>query len=427
MQPVVNRNNPDLTWSTIRSSQNFMKIPMKSCQSYSYNPKKVTRVACMSDTHGRHRSVFVPNYDILIHGGDFTKSGEIKIIKDLSDYFGTLRTRSANSAGIICCIAGNHDITFQPETYQDVWKTFHPRTGPISTTVARESLQNCIYLEDESLEYSKYVISDYDTNADMKKSPNDENIQTDCDAMHQQNKKHLPKIKIYGSPWTPTFGYNWAFNQDRDTIHEKWQKIPQDTDILVTHGPPLGRKDKCSTNTRAGCYDLLQIVQNHVKPRVHIFGHIHEDYGCSYDGKTLYINASSVNLQYRPKHECIVFDLPHSNYDTDENENEIYNDNDDIGSTGAFIVKPFCNFTSTEIITWLRENKYELILPFFEEKKPQFVGTNLVVTDDDEFEFDDDFYYRIGCELNMHRERNWRELVQQLECAILHLRCISYS
>jgi len=56
----------------------------------------------------------------------------------------------------------------------------------------------------------------------------------------------------------------------------KWEMIPSDTDILVTHTPPIGYGDLCCTGVRAGCVELLSTVQNRVKPKYHVFGHIHE-------------------------------------------------------------------------------------------------------------------------------------------------------
>jgi Icc-related predicted phosphoesterase len=52
--------------------------------------------------------------------------------------------------------------------------------------------------------------------------------------------------------------------------------IPDDTDILITHTPPIGHGDLCCSGVRAGCVELLSTVQNRVKPKYHVFGHIHE-------------------------------------------------------------------------------------------------------------------------------------------------------
>ena len=81
-------------------------------------------------------------------------------------------------------------------------------------------------------------------------------------------------------------------------------------DILITHGPPLGHGDLCSDGGRAGCYDLLNIVQKKIKPKYHVFGHIHEGYGITTDGTTQFINPSTCNLSYRPVQPPIVFDFP---------------------------------------------------------------------------------------------------------------------
>lgn len=75
--------------------------------------------------------------------------------------------------------------------------------------------------------------------------------------------------------------HNWAFNLPRGkSCLEKWDLIPNDTDILITHTPPIGHGDFCYSGVRAGCVELLTTVQERVKPRYHIFGHIHEGRFC---------------------------------------------------------------------------------------------------------------------------------------------------
>ena len=116
--------------------------------------------------------------------------------------------------------------------------------------------------------------------------------------------------KIYGSPWQPEF-YNWAFNLSRgEDCAKMWEKIPVDTDILLTHGPPVGHGDKCKSGHNAGCVDLLARIADHVKPLFHIFGHIHEGYGATTNGSTIFVNASSCTLSYKPSNPPLVFDLP---------------------------------------------------------------------------------------------------------------------
>ena len=107
-----------------------------------------------------------------------------------------------------------------------------------STNAVKEELTNCLYLQD--------------------------------------SKTEVFGLKIYGTPWQPKF-CGWAFNLDRGhALMEKWDQIPDDTDILITHTPPVGYGDLCSTGIRAGCVELLTSVQQRIKPKYHIYGHIHE-------------------------------------------------------------------------------------------------------------------------------------------------------
>jgi Icc-related predicted phosphoesterase len=114
-------------------------------------------------------------------------------------------------------------------------------------------------------------------------------------------------IKFWGSPVQPWY-HNWAFNKSLKTISKHWNEIPNDTDILITHVPPQSILDKNSRDEQCGCPQLTPRV-NEVKPRYHIFGHIHESYGIlEFDGVT-YINSSSLNNQYEYQNEPILIDL----------------------------------------------------------------------------------------------------------------------
>lgn len=144
-------------------------------------------------------------------------------------------------------------------------------TAAVKTENVRQYLTNCTYLQDELIE--------------------------------------IYGLKIYGTPWQPEF-CKWAFNVPRgkDCL-DKWDLIPANIDVLISHTPPLGHGDLCCTNVRAGCVELLSSVQQRVKPKYHVFGHVHEGYGITSDGKIIFINASTCDINYLPHNPPVVFDV----------------------------------------------------------------------------------------------------------------------
>ena len=116
-------------------------------------------------------------------------------------------------------------------------------------------------------------------------------------------------LKIYGTPWQPAF-FNWAFNLSRgEACARAWAKIPAGIDILISHGPALGYGDLCKGGNRAGCVNLLHEIQYRIKPRFHVFGHIHEAAGLYSNGITTFVNASSCNFSYQAVQSPISFSL----------------------------------------------------------------------------------------------------------------------
>ncbi|MCA9795630.1 MAG: metallophosphoesterase, partial [Candidatus Eremiobacteraeota bacterium] len=110
-------------------------------------------------------------------------------------------------------------------------------------------------------------------------------------------------LKIYGSPWQPAFN-NWAFNVHfREQLAANWRRIPDDTDILITHTPPVGILDD-----GRGCQDLAERLER-VQPKLHLFGHIHVGHGQLERGKTRFVNACICDYDYRPLQPPIVIDL----------------------------------------------------------------------------------------------------------------------
>lgn len=104
-------------------------------------------------------------------------------------------------------------------------------------------------------------------------------------------------IKFWGSPVTPYF-HNWAFNRFYEEIQTHWDLIPNGIDVLITHGPPYGILDKTiREDLMVGCPHLKRKVRE-IKPKVHVFGHIHEGMGIEESDGTTFINASVVDFRY---------------------------------------------------------------------------------------------------------------------------------
>nr|CAD7195259.1 unnamed protein product [Timema douglasi] len=246
------------------------------------------RFVCMSDTHSLtpHIRFDIPYGDVFIHAGDFTRCGREEEVVDFNNWIGQLPHKHK------LVIAGNHELSFD--------RTF---THPLGSSPGDRDTHTGTSLIDQipTLGIPK------DNIAEAVKTTNIKNCLTNCIYLEDQ-EIILYGLKIYGTP-QPEF-CKWAFNVPRgEACLSKWDQIPSDTDILVTHTPPVGHGDLCCSGIRAGCVELLTTVQHRVRPKYHVFGHIHEGYGISTDGKIIYINASTCDLNYLPTNPAIVFDV----------------------------------------------------------------------------------------------------------------------
>lgn len=94
----------------------------------------------------------------------------------------------------------------------------------------------------------------------------------------------------------------------QEELRKKWELIPLDIDILLTHGPPRGYGDKTVLGIDAGDNDLLEIIRK-IQPKYNVFGHIHEGYGIFKDGATTIINASVLNEHYQVVNPPIIINI----------------------------------------------------------------------------------------------------------------------
>jgi Icc-related predicted phosphoesterase len=196
-----------------------------------------------------HRKIDVPDGDVLVHAGDITGRGELDVLEDFNMWLGELPHKHK----VVIC--GNHDFCFERSREKEA---------------ARATLTNCVYLQDEE------VVID--------------------------------GVKFYGTPWQPWF-YNWAFNLKRpEDLGAIWSKIPNDTDVLLVHGPPQGKGDLTINGDRPGCTELLKRIQN-LNLKLVVTGHIHEGYGLYYEGETAIINASVNTVRYEPINDPVVWEI----------------------------------------------------------------------------------------------------------------------
>ena len=221
------------------------------------------RITVISDTHTKHGLIpltDLPGGDLLIHAGDIMNSGYNK--NDILDFCTWFHSLEQYDKKIF--IAGNHDRMFEN----------HPE--------GVEELLN-IYLDIDYLQDEGYDLYDLDTDT---------------------------STKIYGSPWQPEF-YSWAFNLPKNGIElaGKWEAIPDNTDILITHGPAFGTLDTVAGRPwdNLGCELLAQRIEV-VKPKIHVCGHIHSGYGYEFKNGTHYFNASVLDEQYEYTQKPMTFD-----------------------------------------------------------------------------------------------------------------------
>lgn len=204
------------------------------------------KLVCISDTHGKHRELLVPDGDLLICTGDISLHGEERIVRDFDAWLGELPHRHK------LLIAGNHDFNFESRPESRAW------------------IRNAIYLQDEGAT--------------------------------------VAGLRVWGSPWSPRF-FDWAFNVDRGEPSRRiWERIPPGTELLLTHGPPFGVLDRTARGEAVGCEELRKAVAR-LRPRVHVFGHIHEDPGVLEEDGTLFVNASSCDLRYKATQAPIVVEI----------------------------------------------------------------------------------------------------------------------
>jgi len=214
------------------------------------------RIACISDIHTR--PVITPAVDVLIVSGDITKHSSDAELAWFKNWL------AEQPAEFKIVIPGNHDKKFQTHPY---W----------------------------AAEYIKQLCADGKT------------------FFLVDSFVTINGITFWGSPWTPAFRESeGAYTlKSVKAARDLWQKIPAELDVLITHGPPYGILDQIKNGKHVGDAELLQAVKR-VKPRAHVFGHVHTGHGKVEIDGILFVNGAVVNDEdwnYKVIHDPIVFDI----------------------------------------------------------------------------------------------------------------------
>ena len=207
----------------------------------------ILRLVLLSDTHQLHREVEVPDGDIFIHSGDFTMfSRSMAEITDFNTWLGELPHQHK------IVVPGNHE--------------FFLEANPLK----RSLLDNATVLINEGIE--------------------------------------IDGLRIWGSPVTPLYGgaFGLSSAEDRKRLYAR---IPEDTDVLITHGPPFGILDSGpDSGLHSGCRELFDAVMR-VRPKLHVFGHVHGAHGIFQTDHTTFVNAALLGIHGDLDKSPLVFQM----------------------------------------------------------------------------------------------------------------------
>lgn len=211
----------------------------------------------ISDTHAKYNKLQIPECDLLISAGDYSFVGEKHIVKDFHEWL------DVQPATHVISVQGNHEKWVEKN-----WEQAKQLVNQVAPAVH--------FVDEGGVE--------------------------------------IDGVKIWCSAITPWF-YDWAWNRSGKQLEDHWKRIPEDIDILVTHGPPYGILDTVyfpdgmTPKEQVGCYRLADRIKQLKKLKLHVFGHIHGSSGEAYVDGVKYVNASICDEQYMPTNPVRVFEF----------------------------------------------------------------------------------------------------------------------
>lgn len=217
------------------------------------------RIVALSDTHGFHNKLTVPDGDIFICAGDFAMRARLKHVSEFAKWVNHLPHKHK------IVVAGNHDCACEEQDF-----------------LVKDEFSPSVYLRHDFI--------------------------------------HVDGVCFFGSPYTSAVHDPSQWNFDYPKYGERGKRLwlelleAPKIDVLITHGPPYGIMDRVldphpGEDPHVGDETLLRVVKQ-IQPKVHIFGHIHEGYGKQItEGPTQFYNVSVCDVDYKPINPITVIDL----------------------------------------------------------------------------------------------------------------------
>ena len=197
---------------------------------------------------------------------------------------------------------------FPDEKFKDIDVVVHSGDCSNYKDAYRNAIEVADFIEwykDVPVKYKIYVAGNHDTSIERKRITK-EDFEANGIIYLENSFVNIDGVKFYGTPITPSFN-DWAFMKARDKTHKVWEAIPEDTGVLIVHGPPKGIRDLsfdrdgklefCGDNALMKRCISLQNTLKFV-----CFGHIHNMDGVYNQGistfsmtQTVFSNAACVD------------------------------------------------------------------------------------------------------------------------------------
>ena len=206
------------------------------------------RIIMISDNHNQYDGLTIPDGDVLIHAGDYSGMSTTEELIAFNVWLGK------QPCDYKFFVAGNHDRIFETDF-----------------SFARGLLTNAITLMDTAFEYKG--------------------------------------VNFFGTSWQPEF-CNWAFNVASSNKRAKlFEKIPEKTNVLITHCPPAGILDKLESGEHCGDTALAARIRMLPNLKLNVFGHVHRNHGTLKRGGITFVNCSIVDDAYAPKYKAVIVEV----------------------------------------------------------------------------------------------------------------------